>query len=371
MAASRLVVLHVAQPTSGGVARYVSDLVRDQVSRGWDVVLATPPSPELEERCRDAGVMHRRWDVSRGPRPSTLQESRALARVVRDVTPDVVHLHSSKAGLAGRLAIRGRRPTMFTPHAWSFLHGGRATRRAALAWERGAARWTSLLVCVSEAERARGKAARIECRDAVVPNAVDVAAFAPATDASRATARHELGLGAAPVAVCVGRLVDQKGQDLLVDAWSIVRARVPDAVLLLVGDGPLASELRRRDAPGVQLVGWLSDARPAYAAADVVVAPSRWEGFSLVVLEAMASGRAVVATDVDGMREAIGTGPGAGGVIVPVGEVTALAEAIGDRLADPVLASAEGRDARTRAEHFDLQTWGAALAALTEDVAAG
>jgi glycosyltransferase involved in cell wall biosynthesis len=371
MGAGRPAVLHVAQPIDGGVARYVGDLVRDQAARGWRVALATPSSPDLDELCRAAGVSLERWAATRDPGLSTVREIRSLSRIVRTAQPDVVHLHSSKAGLVGRLTVRGRRPTIFTPHAWSFLHGGRLTRRAALGWERYAARWTDLLVCVSEAERARGEDAAIRGRTVVVPNAVDAVRFSPATDGAKAAARRELGLGAGPVAVCVGRLVEQKGQDLLLDAWRAVRSRVSDAELVLVGDGPLGAELRGRDVPGVGFVGHLADVRPAYAAADVVVASSRWEGLSLVVLEAMASGRAVVATDVDGMREAVGTGPGAAGVIVPAGDVTALAGALGDRLADLALASAEGRQARARAERFDLATWGAALAALTEDVAAG
>ena len=69
-------------------------------------------------------------------------EARALAGLIGSLAPDLVHLHSSKAGLAGRLALRGRRTTVFQPHAWSFeaVHG--AVRAAGIAWERLAARWT-------------------------------------------------------------------------------------------------------------------------------------------------------------------------------------------------------------------------------------
>ncbi|NEA48622.1 glycosyltransferase, partial [Streptomyces sp. SID10815] len=71
-----------------------------------------------------------------------------------EVRPDLVHAHSAKAGLAGRLAVRGRIPTVFQPHAWSFEAVGGATAALALRWERWGTRWAARTVCVSEAERA-------------------------------------------------------------------------------------------------------------------------------------------------------------------------------------------------------------------------
>ena len=84
-------------------------------------------------------------------------ETRRLRRIVEGVDPDVVHLHSSKAGMAGRLAVRGRRPTIFQPHAWSFDAVRGPVRAASLAWERFAQRWTTELVCVSLSERVAGE----------------------------------------------------------------------------------------------------------------------------------------------------------------------------------------------------------------------
>jgi len=362
-------VLHVSQPISEGVARYVDDAVRDQRARGWDVALASPKSPALEAMCAAVDARHYVWDARRGPGPSVASEIAALRRIVRDADPDVLHLHSSKAGLVGRLAVRGRRPTMFTPHAWSFLSGGRVTRRAALGWERLATRWTNLLVCVSEAEHRRGETAGVRCRGVVLSNAVDLARFAPASEQTRLAARRELGLDAAtPVAVCVGRLAHQKGQDVIIGCWPAVRARVPDAQLVLAGDGPERDSLASLATDGVTFLGALEDVRGVYAAADIVVTPSRWEGLSFVVLEALACGRSVVATDVDGMHEAIGTGPDAAGVVVVTGNASALVEAVVERLADRTLARTEGERARLRAARFDLRAWGDALAALTCDV---
>ena len=161
------------------------------------------------------------------------------AAIVGEVDPDLVHLHSAKAGLAGRLLLRGRRPTVFQPHAWSFEATGGAVGRGALMWERAGARWADVIVCVSEGERRRGQEAGVKARYEVVPNGVDLARWAPAAGDDRATARAALALDAsAPVAVAVGRLAPQKGQDVLLPAWERVLERVPSGCLVLVGDGP-------------------------------------------------------------------------------------------------------------------------------------
>jgi glycosyltransferase involved in cell wall biosynthesis len=359
-----LSVLHVAQPTDGGVARCVLDLVGDQVSRGWEVVLASPGHGDLAGGAEALGAGHAKWEAARQPGPAAVSEARALARVIGSLGPDLVHLHSSKAGLAGRLALRGGRPTVFQPHAWSFEAVRGVVRLGAIAWERLAARWTHAIVCVSEAERGQGARAGIRAPYRVIPNGVDLVAWSPATGEERAAARRRLDLEDGPLAVCVGRLSEQKGQDVLVEAWPTVAERVPSARLVLVGGGPEEDRLRSLAGPGIDLVGPRNDAGDWYAAADVVVAPSRWEGMSLVLLEAMASARSVVATDVPGAREALG---GEAGEIVPVGDAHRLAEALVERLLDPGRAAAEGTAGRRQAESaHDLRTATGAMAELYE-----
>jgi glycosyltransferase involved in cell wall biosynthesis len=338
-------VLHVSQPTDAGVARVVADLVADQVAAGLDVATACPPDGPLAGRARRLGAAVLRWPASREPGPALAPEAVALARLVARHRPDLVHLHSSKAGLAGRLAVRGRVPTVFQPHAWSFLAAPGLMRPACVAWERYATRWTHRVVYVSDRERRDGERLGIRAAGVVVPNGVDLAEFAAGDRAGRDRARAALGLGPGPVAVCVGRLCRQKGQDLLLAAWPRVQAAVPEARLVLVGDGPARAELAAAAPPGVVLAGPAADPRPWYAAADVVALPSRWEGMALVQLEAMASGRCVVATDTGGARELL-PDPAA---VVPVEDVAALADALSTRLAEPSLAAAEGAAGRARA----------------------
>lgn len=355
-------IVHVSQPVEAGVPRVVVDLAADQVGRGWDVVVVSPDSGWLPDAARGVGARHVAWDASRSPGPATLREAVALAAIVRRTSPSVVHLHSSKAGLAGRLAVRGRRPTAFQPHAWSFEATEGVVGRASATWERWAGRWTDLVLAVSEDEAALGRGIGLRAPLLVVPNGVDPERWVPQ---DRNAARTALGIGDGPVVVCVGRLARQKGQDLLVHAWPAVRERVPGARLLLVGEGPERTALQESAGPGVELVGATEDPSLWYAAADVVAMPSRWEGMALVALEAMACGRAVVATAVSGALEAIGTEAGA---VVPAEDVTALGEALVRRLRDPHLTRLEGDRARARVlRHFDVRR----AAALVGDAVAG
>jgi len=270
-------------------------------------------------------------------------ETRRLAAVLRSLRPDLVHLHSAKAGLAGRLALRGGLPTVYQPHAWSFLAVEGPLRALTLAWERWAVRWTRAVVCVSEAEcrDAVASGVRVDGRSHVVPNGVDTDRFSPQ---DRADARRRLDLPDGPLAVCVGRLSRQKGQDVLLDGWPSVLSAVPGARLALVGDGPEGDAVRAAAGPHVLLPGNSSDPRDWYAAADVVVVPSRWEGMALVPLEASASGRSVVISDVAGAREAV---PSDAGSVVPVEDPAAVAGAIASRLRDRTAADREGAAGRS------------------------
>ena len=354
-------VLHVSQATTEGVGRCVDALIVDQTQRGWAVSLACPSDVELEAACAAQSVDYHRWSARRAPGPTLMREVRELGRIIANVDPDVVHLHASKAGLAGRLALRGRRATVFTPHAWSFLAGGPITRLLARRWERFATRWTDILLCVGGAERTRGEDAGLVGTWRIVPNAVDLDTFTAATSSERAAARRALEV-VGPTVVCVGRLTEQKGQDLLVALWPSVRAAVPDAALVLVGDGPSRAALERAAGPGVRFVGAQDNVRSWVIAADVVAMPSRWEGLSLVILEALACGSSIVASTADGMREAVGDGDDAAGALVALKPPAELRDAIVARLQAPELVAVERERATIRSQQFASAGWGDRIA---------
>ncbi|SPT51923.1 GDP-mannose-dependent alpha-(1-6)-phosphatidylinositol monomannoside mannosyltransferase [Actinomadura madurae] len=361
-------VLHVSQPNGGGVAVYVGQAAGDQRRRGWEVAVACPRGGDLPERCAAAGVPWFPWDARRAPGPRTLLEARSLRRLVATFAPDVVHLHSAKAGLAGRLPRRPRgTPTIFQPHGWSWLAATGRQEAPSRLWERLAARWTDALVCVGIGELQEGMRAGVRGEYRVVRNGVDRRRFRPADGAARLAARARLGLPATvPLAVCVGRLTRQKGQDVLLAAWPEVTARCPSARLAVVGDGEDLDALRGEAVAGVSLVPAVDDPRDWLAASNVVVLPSRWEGLPLTALEAFATGRPLIGTDVPGITELLRPGLGA---LVPAEDPAALAAEVAARLLSPGIAEREGLAAASAAEAYDVSGTVALLAAVTRDVA--
>lgn len=362
-----LSVLHVTQPVEAGVAAYVAAAATDQIRRGWRVTVAAPDRGPLREYLAEQGVPQLVWDAGRSPGASCPRELFALRRIVETIDPDLVHLHSAKAGLIGRLLLRGRRPTLFQPHGWSWLACRGPLARAAVAWERAAARWSSAILCVGDGEAVAGAERGLGSGLAIVRNGVDLDRFTPAGEADRMRARAELGLSErARVALCVGRITEQKGQDLLLRCWPRVLAACPDALLVLVGDGDLRAGLAAGAPPGVLFAGAAADVRPWYAACDLAVLPSRWEGLPLTALEAMASGRSVVGFRVPGLAEVVTPGTGA---LVGPSDQEALARALAVRLAAPTLMWAEGQAAAVRGKEFDARATMDHLARLTLELA--
>ncbi len=329
--ATPLRVLHVLQPTEAGVWRYASDMAQFQSDHGWQVHVASPVRP-------DADVPWLQWQAVRNPAKGVRDESRRLRGIVGQVRPDAVVAHSSKAGLVVRSTVRGTLPTVFLPHAWSFAALGGPVAIAARQWEKAAAAWTNAVVCVGEGEARTGVAAGIRAPFFLVPNPVP-----PHWLTGTRRPLSDLGLAAAPDVVFVGRLSEQKGVDHLLAAWKRVRRARPDASLLIVGDGPDRAALEAAAGPGVLFVGAVQDPWSYVESAPISVLPSRWEGLSLSMLEAMASGRSMVVTDVDGSEVVRASG---GGVVVPVGDTEGLARQLLTRLDDPALAAQEGGKAQ-------------------------
>lgn len=336
-------ILHVSQPTSAGVGNVVLDLARFQQTAGMTVAVACPQGA-LAGQLTEHGLPWRRWPSVRHPACGIRTEVASLRDIVAAERPDLVHLHSSKAGLIGRLVVRGTLPTVFQPHAWSTAAAGGVLRTGARAWEQHALRWTDLTLFCSHDEMRDGARSAMTRRGRIVLNGVDTALHRPPSPAEHSAARAALGLDpAAPIALLIGRNCQQKGQDVAVAAWPHVRRQVPGAVLALVGEG--TETYRGHD--GVTAFGHRCDIARVVAAADVVLCASRWEGLSLAMLEAMAGGRPVVATDVPGAREVL-TRPGypSAGAVVPVGSPRDIAAATVTRLLDPRRRETEGANAR-------------------------
>ncbi len=203
---------------------------------------------------------------------------------------------------------------------------------AALLLERQLVQVTDAMVAVSGSVRDHvGQALGLEAdRITVIPNGVAADKVRPL---DRQTARRQLGLAPPDLAIgLIGRVCRQKGQEDLVEAALILCKHRPEAVVLMIGateDTALHARLSARItakglADRIRFLGHMSDIAPAYAALDILAAPSRWEGFGLMLVEAMAAGLPIIATNVGAIAEVTG----GAAQLVPPGDPIALAEAI-------------------------------------------
>ena len=262
-----------------------------------------------------------------------------LRRLIREVQPNVVHTHSTKAGLLGRLAARLERVSVIhTAHAWSFSDGLSWQRRAfAIPVEAAAGRITDRFIVVSEADREvamRYGVAR-EAQVRIVHNGV-----------CDGPERADPGADLIPVVTMVARMAAPKDHALLLRAVAGIEAPF---TLRLIGDGPerpaVESLIRQLDlASRVELVGESNEVARLLAASHVAVLISRQEGFPLVVLEAMRAGLPVVASDVGGIREAVE--PGVTGQLVARGDLSGLRDVLLGLICDPGLRRSYGEAGR-------------------------
>ncbi|HEV8702724.1 MAG TPA: glycosyltransferase family 4 protein [Candidatus Polarisedimenticolia bacterium] len=291
-----------------------------------------------------------------------------LHRLFREMRPDIVHTHSSKAGVVGRLAARlaGVPHVVHTIHGFGF-HAGQPwpIRRALVGAERLAARATSHFIAVSRANLETGIALGLFARDRVtlIRSGVHLEAFEEATrGGARREARDALRrqLGVAPDAPLIGMIAclkPQKSPRTFVEVAARVVRQAPRAVFVLAGDGELRRELERRIrdlnlSAGVRLLGWRRDVPRLMAGLDVLLHTSLWEGLPRVLPEAIAASVPIVATGVDGTRDILRDGE-TGIVCAPL-DAEGMASGVLRLLDDRHLASALARRARAVLPEFDM-----------------
>ncbi|HMJ77315.1 MAG TPA: glycosyltransferase [Iamia sp.] len=350
-------VLHVVGDSGfGGGARVILTLAGAARDAGAEVdVLTTDPAFAAATTGLGLGVVD--LDVIRRPvRPWwDLLGARRLARHLAGHPYDLVHTHTSKAGISGRWAAHraGVPAIVHTVHGFSFHEATRpAVIRVVAAIERRAARWCDVTATVSEFHRDWAVALGIDRPPHLVaiPNGVDGGRVTATGDA--AATRAALGLGPDAVAlVSPGRVVADKGLEELLDAAATLRAAGRPVHVVIVGDGDLRPELEARAAApdlagAVTFTGFREDVADLVAAAAVVVLPSHREGMSIAVLEGMAAGRPLVVSSISSNREVVADGACA--VLVPPGDRAGLVAAIETVLDDPAGAEAMAARARDR-----------------------
>lgn len=338
-------------PSRGGVEELSLQLAREYHRRGHTVAVVVhhPPSAPLAGTEVEGVSVHRLQMDLPGRHPAALAryplDLRRQARALDALgdPPDVIHVQcpANQVPAISLYADRRRVPLMITTQGEVTMDATRIYQRSAqmrLALRWGSWRAGALTACSRRAAEDASTVAPLFRHAVVVPNGVDPKQWVVTP------------LPEAPVYAAWGRHVPQKGLDLLIAAFAQVRQALPEARLLIGGDGPETHRLRRAAGPGVELVGPLDrqGVQDLLARARVAVVPSRLEPFGIVGVEAMACGRTVVWSTNGGLSDATG---GLGFGVDPT-DVGALANAMVAAHHDPV-------PVQVAREHAESLSWGA------------
>lgn len=347
-------VVHVVQrfaPEVGGAETHVRALAREQAKRGHDVTVATSVPPEgapREERME--GFRVARFPVTRRFRGDYLfppwLPMRGLAAFLARSGADVLHAHSyrfSTVETAAAASRDARIPLVVTAHGF---YPPENALVALARWRydrgrgRGALAQAARCIAVTGHEVAHYGALGVPpSRVEVVPNGIDASALEPG-DGKRFREQH--GLGDGPLVVFLARLAHDKG---LLDLVRAARGGLGATVAVCGRDAGALARARREAPANVRFLGPVEDPRDAYAAADIFCLPSHYEAFGLVLLEAMAQGKPVVATTAGGMPEVVGD---AGRLVAPH-QPDALRDALRAMMTDPAERARRGQVGKLRA----------------------
>jgi len=349
-------VIHLSKMSgAAGSERHLLALLPGLRARGVDArlwVLAEPDNPldEYLARAGALGVPTERLTIRRDFDLALLWR---LARHLRYERPDILHTHLIHADLYGVLAAR----LAGVPRVVSSRHNDDRFRTRPPVRLLNRALWRGIDAGIAISGAIRAFSLRVEGAPAerlhTVPYGLDPATI-PARPDARAALRAALGLPADALLVgSVCRLVEQKGLLYGLRGFAAVAGEIPGAHYVIAGDGPLrpalAAEARALGvSERVHFLGWRDDAHAVFAALDVFLAPSLWEGFGLVFLEAMAHRLPVISTSVSAIPEIVTDGET--GWLVPPRDTDALAGALRAALTDPAARQARGANGRARLE---------------------
>jgi len=349
----------------GGVQVHVRELASRLAARGHETIVLAPAGGHVADDL--VRVVGRPVRIPYGGKVAPICFSRAswrrIRRTIEVFEPDVVHAHEPFSPSTSMMSVLATEaPVVATFHAF---HDRSRLLEAAAPLLRSVARRIDAAVAVSRAA-GRFVAPVVPGEVEIVPNGVDVERFArPGASVA--------GLPDGRILLWVGRLDPQKGFPIMVRAFGRLATEFPDLSLVVAGDGRdrHATDLLNEDArTRVRMLGSVPNVElPAYlAAADVFASPATGhESFGIVLVEALAAGVPVVASDIPGYREVIRAG--VDGLLVPPSDAAALASAIRRVLAEPDLASGLAHAGRARAREFSWDVVVPRIEAIYERVA--
>ncbi len=291
--------------------------------------------------------------------------------------PGIVHTHTSKAGFLGRLAAKLAAVPLIihTPHGHVFSgYFGQFKTKMFIILERLATRMTDRIVALTNSEKEDYIKLRIADEDKVVVihSGVDLAKFQDLAESEIAKIKSELGLAENSLVVgTAGRLVPVKGPEFLVEAARDVVSKHPETVFIFAGDGQLRQDLERRASKlgltaNIIFTGWRQDVARMIATFDIFVLPSLNEGMGRVLVEAMALGKPIVASDRGGIKDLVVQGKN--GFLVPARNPRLLAKHIQILIEDKEKRTGMAREGKKMAPRFSSDLMMTKIASLYEEL---
>lgn len=306
----------ITKSEAGGAQTHVADLCAHFKNFGNEIVVMSSGNGWLKEECDKLGIFFKENNYfGNSANPIKLYKAiKEIKKYVNDFKPDIVHCHSSSAGILGRLAVKGKVRTIYTAHGWGFNIGMKSwVKYPILLLEKLCARYTDTYVCVAEFVKNLGLKYKLapENKFKVIYNGVENKLQAE----SRKHARHspsEDGLKENEVELLfVGRLAEPKKPELTIEAIAGLSDEIKNKIkFTIVGDGSKKAGLEilaKENKINAEFKGALpkEEALIELQKSDIFVFISAWEGFPYTILEALSFGLPVIASNVGGVAEAV------------------------------------------------------------------
>lgn len=311
----KIKVLHITQATIGGTLEYLKLFFEHIDKDKYEVCLACPSYGPMKEEIENMGVKVYSLEMSREiSLKDDLNSFKETKKLIKKIKPDIVHLHSSKAGVLGKLAsyLNGV-PCIYNAHGWAFsMNVSKKKKNVYALIEKSTSIFCNSIVNISDYEHQLAKKYKIanDKKMITIHNGIDIDKYKNQVYCDENTLK-ELNIPKGSFIVgMIARISEQKNPIKFVEIAKDVCDKIYNAYFVLVGDGELREQVESLISKynledRVKITGWTDDVNKYLSIFDVGILTSRWEGFGLVLAEYMAASKPIVASNVGGIPELI------------------------------------------------------------------
>lgn len=310
------VIVHIAQ-SAGGVKEYLYMLLKNMNPKYINILILSEEykkyQKEFEKVSQDIYYVPMTRDVS------IVKDIKAIInvkKILKNIHPNIVYCHSSKAGAIGRIALLLNRKikVIYNAHGWYFNAEIPKVKKKIFAFiERMLAKKTNIIINISESELESALNYKIAKKEKmlIIKNCIDFEKYKIDLKQARIISRKQYNIEDNEILIgTVGRIAEQKNPLLMYRAFKKINEKYPNTKLIYVGDGNLKEELLKNVqndnlTDKVIITGWVEKTQNVIPAIDIAVLPSKWEGFGLVLIEYMLCDKAIVASATGGILDII------------------------------------------------------------------